>query len=68
MSISNEELLLRIVDLERKLKEEREQVKPLLDLYNAGKIIGRILVILGGLVVGIVTIGSAVVGWFNGHK
>ena len=67
MSVSNEELLVRVMELEQKLDAERKEVKPLLDLYNAGKIIGRILVIFGGLTVGVVTIGSSVIGWFN-HK
>lgn len=67
MKISNEELLLRVVEVEEKLDRERKEVKPLLDLYNAGKIIGRILVILGGLIVGVATIGNSVIGYFT-HK
>lgn len=56
----------RIDDLQRQVQADHDAIKPLLDLYNASKIIGRILVIIGGIAVGAATIFSAVSGYW-GH-
>ena len=59
---NNEELLRRIEDLEAQIKKERADLEPILNLYNAGIILGRVLVILGGVAVGVATIWQVMQG------
>ena len=59
---TNEELARRIDELEREMKREREELEPVLNLYNAGIIIGRLLVIVGGAIVGIGTLWQILSG------
>lgn len=58
----------RLEDLQRQVQADHDAIKPLLDLYNASKIIGRILVIIGGIAVGAATIFTALSGYFGHAK
>ena len=54
-----DDLVRRVASLELQLKEEREAVKPIIDFWNASKIIGKIFFIIGSMITGtIVAISS----------
>ena len=64
----------RLADLERESDDEKEErkklqsdVKPIVALYNAGVVIGKLLWIIGGLIVGTATVWAAISGWLSGH-
>lgn len=64
----------RFDELERALRDEQQEreklqskVQPLVELYNAGAIIGKLLWIVGGLTVGIATVWAAISGWVTSH-
>lgn len=52
----------RLADLERELKEEKEKTRPLVEFYNTGTVIGKMLWILGGIVVAGAGIYAAIMG------
>jgi hypothetical protein len=57
----------RLADLEREQLRIKTEVKPILDFYSAGTIIGKLLVIVGGLIVGAATVWAAISGWVSSH-
>jgi hypothetical protein len=57
----------RLADLEREQLRLKTEVKPILDFYSAGTIIGKLLVIVGGLIVGAATVWAAISGWVSSH-
>lgn len=60
-------LTVRVSELEDKLEKERLAVQPILDFWNASKLLGRLLVILGGMAVGAITIWKIVGDWVAAH-
>lgn len=65
----------RLAEVERMIGEEKRarqqlqnEVKPIVDFYNAGSLIGKVLWILGGLIVGAATVWAAISGWVTSHK
>lgn len=49
------------------LEDYEAQLKPLLDLYNGGKLIGRLIVWFGGILIGAATFWIAFGDWFGRH-
>jgi uncharacterized protein YjgD (DUF1641 family) len=67
MATHDAELVRRIDELEEQIKEEREAIQPLLNLYNASKIVGKIFVIIGGILTGGAMIFSTTADFFTRH-
>ena len=63
----SEEINRRFAELENQIRDERMAVQPILDLYNASKLIGKILVVIGGLTVGAITVWTALADWIWRH-
>jgi len=53
----------RLIDLER----FQAEAKPIVDLYKAGTIIGKILWVVGGIIVGGTAVWAAISGWITSH-
>ena len=49
------------------LEAANEQIQPIITTVNASKLLGRILFILGGIIVGGATVYSALSGWLTAH-
>ena len=49
-------------DLKERLKAAEESLGPIVDAYNKGKFLCKILVILGGILVGLATIWGLLIG------
>lgn len=64
-NFDDDDIVLRVERLEERLSADEIDMKRLLDIYRASKIIGRILVILGGMTIGAVTIFTAIVTYFG---
>ena len=64
---SNVDLSRRISELEKDLRDEKAALQPLVNLYNAGSLIGKIMIISCGAVVGAVTIWSSISGYIGAH-
>ena len=67
MQQTNDQLERRISELENDLRDEKEALQPLVNLYNAGSLIGKILIISGGAIVGAATIWSSISGYIGAH-
>lgn len=65
--MSDEELLHRIEELERQLKEERAMIQPIIDFWNASKIVGKVFVIIGGIITGGIVVITSVGDYFMKH-
>jgi hypothetical protein len=64
----------RLFDLERELETEKRErkelensVKPILDFYSAGTLIGKLLWIIGGIVTGSAAVWAVISGWVTNH-
>lgn len=53
----------RVADLEK----DQDDVKSIVALYNAGTVIGKILWVVGGVIIGAATIWAAISGWITNH-
>ena len=62
-----DEMAARIDALEHKLEADEAKMQPLIDVFNAGKMLGKILFVTGGVIAGIAAIWTALVGWVAGH-
>lgn len=56
-----------LADLERRESRVENEVRPLVDFYNAGTLVGKLLWIIGGLIVGVTTVWAALSGWITSH-
>jgi hypothetical protein len=60
--------LQRDLDIERRKRQELQiSVKPLLDFYSAGTLIGKLLWVIGGILTGAAVIWAALSGWITSH-
>lgn len=60
--------LQRDLDIERRKRQELQvSVKPLLNFYSAGTVIGKMLWIIGGILTGAAVIWAAISGWITSH-
>lgn len=50
----------RIAEIEKRLNEQSILLKPILSTWEVSKVLGKILLILGGMAVGAATIISAI--------
>jgi hypothetical protein len=57
----------RLADLEREQQKLKSQVKPIVDLYSAGTLIGKLLWVIGGILTGAAVIWAAISGWITSH-
>ena len=68
---TKQELEHQIAELENELRDSRAEVKPIVELFNAGKLLGKLLMLAGGISVGAATIwmafGDFVTGIFKPH-
>lgn len=62
-----DDIAVRLARLEVQQDEERKAMKPLLDLYNAGKLIGRIFIIVAGSVSGLIAAYTFLADYFGRH-
>lgn len=56
-----------MADVEREQASLKNDTKPIVDLYKAGSILGKFLVIAGGFIVGAATVWAAISGWISSH-
>lgn len=64
----------RFADLERAVGEEKREreklqtaVKPIVDFYSAGTLVGKLLWIIGGIITSAAVIWAAFSGWITSH-
>lgn len=57
----------RLSALEQKVKEEQDELKPMLMLFHLGKLLGRVILILIGAATGIITLYTAAGDFFGRH-
>jgi hypothetical protein len=64
----------RLADIERELGLEKRELqrlqtdtKPIVDFYNAGTKLGKLLWVAGGIIVGVATVWAAISGWVTSH-
>ena len=57
----------RITYLEEKIKDDEAEVRPILNFWNASKIVGKIFIIIGGMIAGAVAVWSTIGDFFVRH-
>ena len=65
--LRSEEILKRFEILEAELAKQQAQLDPIVQTLNAGRLLGKILFVLGGIVVGAVTMWGTLSGWIGSH-
>lgn len=49
------------------LERVRIETKPIVELHNASKLIGRLVIFVGGFIAAVITLGPTVHGWIGAH-
>ena len=62
-----EEIESHIETLEKQVSKFEDELEPMVAFFNAGRMMGRILFIVGGIITGIVSIWAGLSNWFSVH-
>ena len=62
-----DEVVKRVETLEAELAKQEAQLEPIIQTLNAGKLLGKILFVLGGIVLGVASLWGALSGWIGAH-
>ena len=62
-----EEMAAHIEVLEEKMDDQEKALKPIIEFFNAGRMLGKIMFVAGGMIVGMATIWGVISGWVGSH-